>query len=189
MPKSSNPMPPKGGQREYDVEEITGLSPRPASEGDESARTSTPVPAPAVTGPLGTGSDRANVVPNTEPTNDTPGAGLDTDRPSYTGSEDPPPEAQGLDLDELRNPLTIGGQLVQDAPFTAEPHVPPGTVPAPGKEYVNAPQADGTLKDPYPVPVEAGSRHVAYASGELPDSESQERQPDSTEGAGPRSDS
>ena len=161
MAKNSNPMPPPGGEREYDMADITGGETR-----DQSVATSSPRPAPVVTGPLGTGSDRAAVVPNTEPT--TPALGLDLDRASYTGSEEPPPEASALKLDELSNPLQIGGQLVQDAPFTAQPQAPAGSVPMPGKEQFNAPQADGTSRDPYPVPVEGtGANHVAYATGEV----------------------
>jgi hypothetical protein len=183
MPKQSNPMPPSGGEREYDVADITGTqrqgsqdrsSTRPA---DQSVTTSAPVPAPTVAGTLGTGSDRAASPTNTEPVTDTPGAGLDLERGSYNpevqeGGE-VPAEYQGVNPEEYHNPLTIGGQLVQDAPITAVPNVPPGEVPLPGKEEFNALQSDGKSRNPYPVPVEAGSNHVAYAAGEVPDQEDQ----------------
>ena len=163
--KDSNPMPPDGGEREYSTSDITG-----GPSTDYSAATSSPALAPAVTGNLATGSDRAPVVPNTDPADQ----GLDLDRPSYTGSETPPPEASALKEGELSNPLQIGGQLVQDAPFTAQPQAPAGSVPMPGKEQFNMPQADGTLLDPYPVPVETGGRHVAYSAGELPEKAEEE---------------
>jgi hypothetical protein len=157
-------MPPAGGEREFNLTTEQGIL------GDEAARTSSPAPQRAPTGPLATGADSANVVPNTvssgeSAANDTPGAGLDLDRESYRGSEEPPPEASALKEGEYSNPLQVGGQLVQDAPITAQPNVPPGLVPLPGKEEFNE---DDQGRDPYPVPVEGtGSRHVAYSAGEM----------------------
>jgi hypothetical protein len=166
--QNSNPLPPKGGGREFNLttsEGILGQTSSASDQGDQAARTSSPAPVVAQTGAIATGTDRDDKVLNTEPVNDTPGAGLDLSRESYRGSEEPPLEAQAIKDDELSNPLQIGGQLVQDAPFTAEPHVPPGLVPMPGKEEFNA---DDQGRNPYPVPVEGtGSNHVAYATGEV----------------------
>lgn len=165
--RNQNPLPQggKGSERTYDIEDMTDTSPRQSGEQDQSVNTTVPVPAPTQTGALGTGVNRGDHVLNTEPTNETPGAGLDLSRDSYQGDEERKPEEQGINPDEYHAPLTIGDQVVQRAPLTAHSDFPPGEVPLPGKEEFNA---DDQGRNPYPVPVEGTSaRHVAYGAGEV----------------------